>query len=99
MIRLAAVLLVLLLALAASQAWAAPQCAPRDGALKMLAEKYGETLTKQAMTNGGALLEMTENPATGSWSALLSKPNGETCLILSGKGVETFAAVPPGIPS
>lgn len=98
MIRLAAVLLVLLLALAASQAWAAPQCAHRLVIVQNLAAKFGEYPKMRGLDAAGQMVEFFANPETGTWSLTFTRADMQMCMISTGIAFEAVEPPPPGIP-
>ena len=72
----------------------APQCGPRDEAVKILKDKYGETQQYVGMARSRTMvLETYANLSTGTWSLLRTEPSGRTCLMASGNG---FYAIPQG---
>lgn len=85
----AAVAAVALLALT-PPATAAP-CGARDLILKELADTYKEVRTALGLIASGELLEIFVSPA-GTWTAVVSKPNGWACIVASG---EAWTHVPP----
>jgi hypothetical protein len=53
--------------------------------LKQLEEKFNEVVEHVAITGRGALAEWTVAPS-GSWSMLVTIPDGLTCIVASGSG-------------
>lgn len=76
------------LILAAQALQAAPQCAPRDRVTTILADTYGETRSGIGLNGSDQVMELFTNPATGSWTILITLPAGAACLIVSGTGYE-----------
>lgn len=68
-------------------------CAPRDVALALLEQEYGEVRVAQALTSTGHMLEIVANAATGTWTILESRPGGQACIRRAGMAWE--AVVPP----
>lgn len=64
-------------------ATAAP-CGARDLILKELADTYQEVRTAIGLIATGELLEIFVSPA-GTWTAVVSKPNGWACIVASGE--------------
>ena len=88
------------LALAAPQA-AAPQarpCADRAQVVERLAERFGETLQSMGMHSNDGLLEVYASAETGTWTILVTSPDGRSCLLAAGRMWEGNAAplVKPG---
>ena len=65
------------------------QCAPRDNVVTHLAEKYGETRRGIGLAGQGTVMEVYAADATGTWTILMTMPNGTACMIASGQGYET----------
>ncbi len=65
------------------------QCAPRETATASLAEKYGETRRGIGLAGQGAVMEVYAADATGTWTILMTLPNGMSCMVASGQGYET----------
>jgi hypothetical protein len=59
-------------------------CAPRADIVQKLDETYKEARQAIALTKQGGLLEIFVS-AKGSWSILVSSPNGKTCLVAAGE--------------
>ena len=65
---------------------AEPVCAPRDAVTAKLERSYGETAHEGGLANGdgGGIAAIYVDPEDGSWTMLLNKPDGSSCLIASG---------------
>jgi hypothetical protein len=85
-------ILLLLLLLIPSVAWGQPSCGPRDTVLDHLAREYGEVHIGQGVTSQGQLLEVLTSPS-GSWTLLLSLPNGQSCIAAAGESWEDLKDV------
>jgi len=106
-LALAAVLLsaVLLSAAPALAQQAAPQtspalsaCAPRDSIVAQLEKKYGETRRGAGLQNRGAVTEVFASAATGTWTIIVTRPDGVSCAVAAGEAwlEETaLSALPP----
>ncbi len=87
-IRMAAMsLLVTLIPTAAS---AVGPCASRSELIAILKDNLGEIKAGHGLSNRGHLVEVFVSPA-GSWTILLSQPNGLSCIVDAGEG---WAMVP-----
>jgi hypothetical protein len=77
------------------------QCAPRETVRASLQEKYGETRRSLGLAGQGAVMEVYAADATGTWTILMTLPNGTSCLIASGQGYEavTESLPAPGDPA
>ena len=85
-----------LMALAADQLMAETQnCAPREVVLHRLSEGFGETRQSIGLGANNAVVEVFASD-TGSWTIIVTFPDGPTCLVASGQAFETHAeAMPP----
>ena len=66
------------------------QCAPRDTVTGTLAQKYGESRRGMGLAGQGAVMEVYAADATGTWTILMTLPNGMSCMIASGQGYEAM---------
>lgn len=72
-------------AIAVPAAAQAPQCAERAAVLERLADSYHEEPVSIGVTATGSLLEVLASPE-GTWTIIITVPNGPTCLVSSGEG-------------
>lgn len=94
---LLAMITVLLFAVAFSlfiepAAAATAACAPREVLLEELADRYGETRQTIGLTGGGDMVEMFASDDSGTWTLLLTQPDGMTCAVAAGIAFELIAA-------
>ncbi len=61
-------------------------CAPHSDIVEYLQKEYGESVAVSGVTKDGYLFEFTVNEEKGTWTVLLTKPMGLTCLIEAGNG-------------
>jgi hypothetical protein len=64
---------------------AAPECAPRTQILKQLASKYSEAPVAIGLSSSGALIEVLTSDTGQTWTILLSRPDGVSCLVAAGQ--------------
>ncbi|SHI98087.1 hypothetical protein SAMN05444000_10497 [Shimia gijangensis] len=84
-----------LLVLAADQVAAQNRnCAPRDVVLERLSNAYGETRQSIGLGANNAVVEVFASE-TGSWTIIVTFPDGPTCLVASGLAYETLAEALP----
>ncbi len=76
--------LVILLIFLAAPVTAAPTCGNADTLGARLAQRYGETSQSLGLTATGALMMLAANPETGTWTALIIRPDGVGCVAASG---------------
>ncbi len=74
-----------MLLLSTSTALQAQQvCAPRDHALGQLDKRHHEKILGRGLTpNGKAMFELLVSKS-GSWTVLVSHPNGRSCFVAAG---------------
>lgn len=59
-------------------------CAPRDEIIKRLKGQYGERPHSGGITANNLVTEVWVNPVNRSWTLLLTKPDGESCVLAAG---------------
>lgn len=69
-------------------AQAAQQCGTRDLVLDRLTDKYGESRQSMGLAANNGVLEIFASKETGTWTILVTQPDGKTCLIASGQAFE-----------
>jgi hypothetical protein len=77
-------------------AFAAPQCADHDDLAKALADQYGEQQRFIGIDTAGNLLEMWVS-AGGTFTALLTQPGGQPCIVAAGTAGNIIAPQPQGV--
>ncbi len=84
-------LLLILALLAGSSSIVAAQmwCVERVDMLDRLASEYGEELIEVKMMEEYGLLEVLKSPTKGTWTLLLTKPGGISCVLATGNGLNT----------
>jgi hypothetical protein len=74
------------LCLLATPAWAqGPNCADRAQVIERLAEKYGETLQSMGLRGDNGVMEIYASDETGTWTILVTRPDGIACLLAAGE--------------
>lgn len=63
-----------------------PPCGDRTKFIETLGGQYKESPSAIGLAANGQLVEILSNDETGTFSILLTKPNGESCLVSSGTG-------------
>ena len=63
-------------------------CGPREKVLTTLAEKYQETRRSIGLATQGRVMEVFASEESGSWTIIVTMPNGITCLVASGQAFE-----------
>ena len=70
-------------------------CGPTGQVEKRIAKEYGESIVGAGVVPGGYLFT-TVNPQTGSFTILLRRLDGQTCVLMGGTGYATTDAIKPG---
>ena len=60
------------------------QCSPRNDAIRILTDDFGETRRAMALDNRG-IVEIYASAETGTWTVTLTTPAGRTCLLAAGE--------------
>ncbi len=73
-------------------------CANRDLIVDRLETKYGETRQSAGLNQNNGMVEVFASDDTGTWTILVTMPNGMSCLMAAGKAWqgETASVVAPG---
>lgn len=76
-------------------------CGDRDRVVERLTATYGESRQSIGMAPQGRLVEVFASLETGTWTIMVTMPNGITCLIASGQSFEAVdePVAPAGIRS
>ena len=74
-----------------TSARAQTNCADRAMVVERLAAKYGESRRSVGMAANNSVVEVYANDGTGSWSIVVTTPNGQSCLVASGMAYEPVA--------
>lgn len=72
--------------LLAAEAETGGACDRRDAVLGLLADRYSEAPIALGVTSGGSLIELLTDARGDTWSIVVTSPEGESCLVLSGQG-------------
>lgn len=79
--------------LSVSSANAEQICAPRDATLSQLKEKFEEKVSGRGLAvNGTRMIELFVSEK-GSWTLLVSDPNGHSCIMASGQHWQGFTVL------
>ena len=75
-------------------------CESRDAVLKFLNTKYSEAPVAMGVAKNGGLVEVLTSGAGSTFTIIITRPNGTTCMVAAGQGWESFsnrASVQPKI--
>ncbi len=82
---LARVTIALALLAATPSARAEQACADHAAVVKKLAERFGETLKSLGLHRNDAVVEIYSSETTGTWTILMTRPDGISCLLAAGQ--------------
>ena len=88
----AAVMLIAMSAIPVAAA-GSPPCASRPEFLKQLSKQFNEEPVALGLTNNGSLIEVLTSDDGSTWTIMISRPNGSSCLIAAGEGWEEMKRV------
>ncbi len=88
-------MIVLTALLALTTAASAQQnCGPRAVVVEHLTENFGESRQTIGMGQDGQVVEVYASTETGSWTIIVTLPNGSSCLVAAGDAFEVLAEAP-----
>jgi hypothetical protein len=80
-----AIAIALLAATPIAEAQTRQACAKRDQVVRKLEEKFGETLRSIGLHQSDGVVEVYSSEETGTWTILVTRPDGVSCLMASGQ--------------
>ena len=60
-------------------------CAERSRVVQKLADKFGETLRSLGLHRDDGVVEVYSSEETGTWTILMTRPDGMSCLLAAGQ--------------
>jgi len=66
----------------------APPCGPRTSIIQQLEREFAETPVSRGLASNGTVIELLVSE-TGTWTMLISLPNGNSCFGAAGEMWET----------
>lgn len=73
-------------------------CSSREDVVRKLADRFGETRTGVGLHREDAVVEMFSSPATGTWTLVVTRADGMSCLLAAGQRWEQFPAAVLRVP-
>lgn len=70
-------------------------CGERDKIVAEITTKYKEMPRAMAITGGNSFMEIYVSPS-GTWTTMITAPNGQTCIVGAGEGWEDIEIKPAG---
>lgn len=95
--RLLGLSLIFGMAATAPPVSAAPNCGLRDAVVRQLETKYSERLMAgglQNLSDTRAIMEIWASPESGTFTVLLTNPNGVSCIVAVGSDFFTVTQTP-----
>ncbi|CAA7614166.1 hypothetical protein [Magnetospirillum sp. UT-4] len=71
-------------------------CAPREVLLASLSREYTEAPKAIGLANNGAVVELLTAPDGGTWTILMTRPDGTSCVVAAGEAWDTLPQVAGG---
>ena len=81
-----------IIAFGSTPAAAQSSCGPREQLVKLLADQYKEDPVGIGLAQPGQVLEVFASP-NGSWTMVLTMPDGKACLIAAGDNWEMVTKI------
>lgn len=72
-------------------------CGKHEDFAKTLEKDHGETLAAVGLSNQGHAVQFFLNEKTGSFTVMLSRPDGSACLVDAGQGAARVKAKAKGM--
>lgn len=69
-------------------------CAPRPVVVERLSDTYGETRQSIGLATNNTVVEVFASSDSGSWTIMVTTPQGMTCLVAAGRSFETLSEDP-----
>ncbi|PHQ98458.1 MAG: hypothetical protein COB40_00065 [Marinosulfonomonas sp.] len=69
------------------------KCLDRDTMVQILETRYNETLSSVGLQGSSQLLEIWRSEASGSFTVLITNPEGTSCIVASGQNWLTFESI------
>lgn len=82
--------------LAHQAAWSqtAANCGKRAKIVERLEAKYGETRQSMGLAQNNGVVEVFASDESGTWTIVITLPNGMTCLVAAGNAFQEVDSAP-----
>ena len=74
-------------------------CGKRTDMIQQLGEKYGETRRSLGLAGARGVVELYASEETGSWTILLTSPQGTACMMAAGEAFQIEPVTAAGNPA
>lgn len=68
-------------------------CMPREKAAAILGKRYKERPVGMGLASNGTVLELYHREDGASWTMIMTRPDGMSCVMATGKSWNSFAEV------
>lgn len=72
-------------------------CMPRDNLVDSLNSKFSETLAGGGLQTEQRLIEVWRSADSGTFTIIMTRPDGISCVLAAGQNWHDSAAVPAGV--
>ncbi len=72
------------------------QCGVRAEVLEFLSQKFQEAPVAGGITTTGSLIEILTDPDGGTWTIIVTSPQGLSCVVSAGEDWRELIPKPPG---
>ena len=66
------------------------RCAERSAVIEYLSSQFDEKPLAIGLANNGGVVEVLASKARGSWTLMITQPNGMSCMIAAGENWEVL---------
>ncbi len=73
------------------------QCAAHDAVVERLAARYGESRQSIGLGSDNSVVEVYASAETGSWTIVVTRPGGPTCLVAAGQSFQQVNEASPNL--
>jgi len=73
----------------------ATTCDSRDAMLEFLSTRFAEAPVAMGVAKNGSLVEVLTSGARSTFTIILTRPDGTTCMIAAGQGWESLSNLSP----
>ncbi len=70
-------------------------CAPHAAVVERLAVNYGESRQSIGLGSDNSVVEVFASTETGSWTIVVTRPGGPSCLVAAGQSFQQVAEALP----
>ena len=60
-------------------------CGPRDAVVELLGKQFAETTVAVGLASSGGVIEVMASNDGGTWTIVLTMPDGTSCVVASGE--------------